>query len=134
MDELSHLLNSLNSASEADTVRRWWDRLADSDRHFLLAAYDERWEKCFFGPTPESDTTPTVLGGRFLPDDDAWGFGEWEEDWREYLVEHSEVSLMSNMFRSGSWLVYPGQLIIRVEWGWTRFQGEELPPSEQQRR
>jgi len=131
LEELPSSLLSYLSDSDREPVLDWWRGLSAIDQRTLVAAYDERWERCFFGPVPDDDTLPVVHGSRFLPDDDAWQFYEWESDWREYLVEHPDVSLMSGMFGSGLWHLPGGRLKISVDWSRTRFQNWELPPSAQ---
>src|SRR5688572_12708436 len=94
LNELPLFLRSSVADAEASAVQQWWDRLTDSDRQLLVAAYDKRWDECFFGPIPDGEAVPTVIGGRYLANDDVWCFSEWETDWREYLVEHPDVPVM----------------------------------------
>jgi hypothetical protein len=121
------MLAGLRPAQRGE-VRRWWAGLADADRRQVSALSDERCEACFFSGSA-AGPVPRVLGGRFLPHDDAWRYYEWEEDWREYLGEHPDVFLLSQCqsrsFRNGD-----GILNVVVDWRLTRFRGEELPPSE----
>lgn len=76
LEYLPHFFRSPVSEAEAGVVWRWWDRLTDSERLTLAAMYDDRWEECFFGPILGDDAVSTVMGGRFLADDDAWCFSE----------------------------------------------------------
>lgn len=96
----------------------------------MVDLVDERWETCFFGVVDEAEPSPIVIGGRFLPHDDAWQFETWEQDWREFLVEHSDVFLAA-MFQPRCYLDGGGSRCLLVDWSLTRFRGAELPPSEQ---
>ena len=126
-------LAMLDAVSEADypAVRNWWDTLHIPDQEILAWLYDERWEECFFGPHIGDESPPTVLGGRFLPHDDAWHFADWETDWREYrLTDHGII--LATEFRSvcllgdGCW----GVRCRLADWNLTRFALWERPPSE----
>lgn len=140
MEELPLTLLTAVPDSERGTVQRWWAELADSARQQLLILCDARCE-CFFGPPVDGEVQPVVIGGRFLPHDDAWRFADWEDEWREYLVEHPALSL-GDRWVEGSVLLasqFPTQYRMDgsgirgriAEWGRTRFEGKELPPSEQ---
>ncbi len=135
MEELPPCIRSFIPQSDVDTAQKWWGWLAPLDREDVVAAFDERWEDCFFGPAPLGDTPPTAIGGRFLRTDDAWQSDDWATDWREYLMEHSDVELMSNMYKNRT-LMLGGGVFHRVwvEWSRTRFRDRELPPSEQSAR
>ncbi|WP_171473738.1 hypothetical protein [Frigoriglobus tundricola] len=115
-----------------DAVRRWWAGLTLSNQRLVAELADEQREASFFGVAPGIASVPTVFGGRFLANDDAWRFGDWEADWREYLTEHPDIFLsaqfVSRCFRDGD-----GSVCILVDWSRTRFCGSELPPSAQRR-
>jgi hypothetical protein len=109
-------------------VFAWWAGLHPVAREEIAGLCDERWEGCFFGPA--ADDPPDICGGRFLAADDAWQFAAWEDDWREYLVEHPDVVIAAG-FRSRCFRDGDGSVCILVDWSRTRFCGPELPPSEQ---
>src|SRR3954447_15671467 len=113
------MLQCLISEDDEGEVLEWWGRLASADQLDLLAACDARWETCFFGPPQDAHPPPEVMGGRFLAHDDAWRSGDWETDWREYMVEHPEAANLSMQDRNSSWLTIEGHIIIRVEWART---------------
>jgi hypothetical protein len=82
-------------------VERWWASLAEAERHEAAALWDERREVCFFAPQSNEagraddwDQVPAVVGGRFVPHDDAVRMAEWQEDWQEYVSGHEEVVLL----------------------------------------
>jgi hypothetical protein len=127
LDELpAELLATVPEESRA-AVLAWWAGLQPVAREEVAGLCDERWEACFFGPS--ADDPPSVVGGRFLAPDDAWLFAAWEDDWREYLVEHPDVVLAST-FRSRSFRDGDGIVNVLVDWSRTRFSVPELPPSE----
>jgi hypothetical protein len=130
LEELPLALLDGVADAERDAVQRWWLGLSPADRQLVADLADERREVCFFGVPDPAEPTPLVLGGRFLAHDDAWRFGAWERDWREYLVEHSDVFLAA-MFETRCYRDGDGSVCVVVDWGLTRFRGAELPPSEQ---
>jgi hypothetical protein len=142
LEELPLALVAVIPEAHRGAVRRWWADLATGDRQQVLELWDERQEECFFGPVADGEVPPVVFGGCFLPHDDAWRFGDWEDDWREYLVEHPARQL-GDRWAEGSVLIaaqFPtvcrldgsGVRCRIAEWGRTRFEGPELPPSERQ--
>jgi len=91
MDEIpAHLLKNL---AEADwsVVREWWVGLSETARSEIVWLCDERQEECFFGVVPKGDSVPSVIGGRFIPHDDAWGLSEWGPGYFEHLLQHPEL-------------------------------------------
>jgi hypothetical protein len=125
-------LSLLDGVAEAcrEEVQRWWVRLPVADQQLVAELADERLETHFFGLAADAESTPIVLGGRFLPHNDAWRFGAWERDWREYLIEHPDVFLVA-MFKSRCYRDGDGSSCVLVDWSRTRLHGSELPPSEQ---
>lgn len=120
-----------------DVIWRWWETLTNETRGELIDMADSRREECFFGLVPDGEVLPVVKGGCFIPHDDAWGFEDWEDNWREYLVEHPAKSLGDRWHEDSVFIMsqlptlnYFGGCWI-VGWGQTRFKDEELPPSEQ---
>jgi hypothetical protein len=119
------------SGHEREIVETWWQLLSSSDRQQIAAMYDE---------APE-DVHQEMTDGYFLARDDAWGFEDWETDWREYLVEHPGVYLgdrwhdgsvvIASQFRSFQLVDEPPTL---ADWNLTRFRAVEMPPSEKSRR
>lgn len=82
-------------------VERWWASLAEAERHEAAGLWDERREVCFFAPQANDagcandwEQVPAVVGGRFVPHDDAVRMAEWQEDWQEYVLGHEEVVLL----------------------------------------
>jgi hypothetical protein len=57
---------------------------------------DERTESCFFGVVADErdHVVPKVRGGRFIPDDDSWGFDECGLSYFDHLVAHPELVLV----------------------------------------
>lgn len=74
----------------------WWASLTEAARSAVVSLCDERLDACFFGPTPDDPEAPVpaVLGGRFIPHDDAWGLAEWGPGYFEHLLEHPELVIV----------------------------------------
>jgi hypothetical protein len=87
---------------DAESVARaWWDSLTDDQRGRIAGAWDDRLEVRFFTPQGEDegaadgwDRVPRVVGGRFLPPDDAWGLEEWGPGYFEHLLQHPELVIV----------------------------------------
>src|SRR5262249_40274035 len=91
-----HVLEPL-AGTEHGAVREWWSRLTQTARVGLVAAGDDAREERFFGRVADAqEQPPVVIGGRFVPHDDAWGCEEWKQEYYEYLVEHPEVVVMGS--------------------------------------
>src|ERR1700722_12830162 len=74
----------------------WWTGLPEDARAEMARLCDERLDACFFGVgADERDPiVPKVRGGRFMPDDDAWGFDEWGPSYFDHLIAHPELVLV----------------------------------------
>jgi len=140
MEELPPALRAAVSVAELGVIRQWWEQLPSEERGLVAGMYDPRCEGCFFGPTEDDEGPPLVFGGDCLPHDDTPA-DDWEDDWREYVVEHPPAEqryremggtgvLLSSMFRSYTVLA-GGQFV--AEWELTTFPISEMPPSEQLR-
>jgi hypothetical protein len=125
LEELPLALLAAIPDSERVAVQRWWAELSNVARQEVVELCDERCEECFFGPPAEGEEQPVVIGGRFLPHDDAWRFADWAADWREYLTAHPDV-VIAAQFRSRCFMTG----CLWVDWSRTRFAVAELPPSE----
>jgi len=93
------LLSAIPSGKE-EVVRDWWSSLSELDQKQLVELWDNRLEVCFFSPQsdPEGQTDewsqiPKVVGGRFVPTDNASGLSEWGPDYFEYLLLNPELVL-----------------------------------------
>ncbi len=126
------LLDQLLDADKTAAVR-WWLMLEPADRALVEALYDPRNELCFFGADGDEGTAPQVISGYLSADDNVGGSDDWVDSWRQYLVEHPEMAVMSAYFGSRSWLFLGLHLNVWVDWGRTRFRPREMPPSEQWR-
>ena len=84
------------SAADRLAVEVWWAGLPDVARYEVEALCDERLDRCFFGVGlgGPGDVVPRVIGGRFLPDDDAAGWEEWYAAYFDDLVNRSEFEPM----------------------------------------
>lgn len=100
MDELPADLLQATPPDAVSVAQEWWNTLDEESRRRVAGLWDERLEVQFF--TPQSDDTgcmdtwdqvPAVSGGRFVPTDDARGFGEWGPGYFEYLLQHPELVL-----------------------------------------
>ena len=89
MDAMPLDLTTPLPADGRDVASAWWAGLSPAGRDEVVALCDPGRDH-FFGPTAEA---PGVVGGRFVPHDDAWGFAEWGPDWFDHLMEHPEVML-----------------------------------------
>lgn len=141
MEELPPALLDRVPLAHQAAVRDWWARLSDPERRQVAWLCDERWDSCFFGLLTVGETAPLVIGGRFLAHDDAWRAADWEEEWREYLVEHpgryhgngwpETAALIASQFHSTCLLSDdPGVGCRLGDWSLTRFAVRERPPSE----
>jgi hypothetical protein len=88
----ARLLNRL-SPGDAELIADWWAGLADSDRTEVVALCDARLEECFFGvpPADQEEVIPVVIGGRFVPGDDAAGWAEWHAELFDHLLCHPDL-------------------------------------------
>ncbi|MDY3553516.1 hypothetical protein R5W24_002619 [Gemmata sp. JC717] len=142
MDAIPLALLRAVPGAERAVVRQWWAGLLPADWHHVAELCDERLERGFFGPVADGEAPPPVLGGHFLPHDDAWRFADWEADWREYLVDRGDgyhgngwpetAALIASQFRSVCYLGDEPWVHCRMaDWSLTRFARREWPPSAQ---
>jgi hypothetical protein len=77
-------------------VVSWWSSLTEDNRRMVATLCDERQEKCFFGliPVDADREAPVVLGGRFVPHDDAAGWAEWHAEYFDHLLNNPELVLV----------------------------------------
>ncbi|MDX2060962.1 MAG: hypothetical protein SFV24_24335 [Gemmatimonadales bacterium] len=140
MEELPVALLDAVPEAGRDAVRRWWAELPAADRCLVADLCDPRRDACFFGPV--GGDAPAVIGGRFLPHDDARWLADWETDWREYLADRpggyhgngrpETAALIASQFRSVCLLGdEPGVGCRLADWNLTRFAIGERPPSAQ---
>lgn len=139
MDECpTTLLGGLCDA-DADAVRAWWSRLDSVDRDGVSGVLGPVSDAWFTGVMPDDDPAalPSVELRPFLAGGSPGLVGEWEEDFRAYLVEHPEV-LITSMFPT--WHVYIGagpggqggqSYTIWADWDRVAAASWMLPPSEQ---
>ena len=97
MDPLPLDLTVPLPAAGRDAASAWWAGLSPASRDEVTSLCDPRRDDCFFGPTDVD--APGVVGGRFVPHDDAWGFAEWGPGWFDHLMEHPEVTLWDVVVR-----------------------------------
>jgi hypothetical protein len=79
----AQLLATLSPAA-AVAARVWWGRLRESDRDEIIAL-------CI--PDGEPTGAPRVIGGRFVPSDDAAGWSEWMAAYFEDLIDRPDPAL-----------------------------------------
>jgi hypothetical protein len=86
----------LFSDVDREAIATWWEGLSDESRTEMAHLCDERTESCFFGVVADErdHVVPKVRGGRFIPDDDSWGFDEWGLSYFDHLVAHPELVLV----------------------------------------
>jgi hypothetical protein len=93
MDEFpGQLLDGLSSADRT-MVAAWWAELPDATRSQVADLYDPSRDNCFFGVAPGDTAThlPKVIGGRFIPRDEAACWAEWHAELFDYLVCNPEL-------------------------------------------
>jgi hypothetical protein len=90
MDSMPLALTTPLQAAGRDVASAWWAGLSSASREEVTALCDPGQDR-FFGPADAG--APQVVGGRFVPHDDAWGFAEWGPGWFDHLMEHPEVML-----------------------------------------
>jgi hypothetical protein len=136
VEEIPRTLLEHVSNSARFIVERWWVKLADRERQEVVELCDVEREECFFGPAASGEEQPIVVGGHFLPHDDAWRLEDWVDEWREYLVEHKELFLTTQFV---SWRLDVGRgpfgesgysVDCWADWSRTLFRNDELPPSQ----
>src|SRR6185312_13370071 len=93
MDGIPRALLDDFAVPETCGIEEWWATLTDEARAEVVAFCDERRDGSFFMPIPGDPSTPmpVVIGGRFVPHDDAWGLSEWGPDRFEYILDHPEL-------------------------------------------
>jgi hypothetical protein len=96
MTDIPNELLNVFADVEQLSISRWWDGLSEDARSEVARLCDERMDSCFFGVVADErdHVVPKVRGGRFVPDDDAWGFDEWGLSYFDHLIEHPELVLV----------------------------------------
>ena len=96
MVEVPSQLRRVYADVDRAAIDAWWGGLNDKARADVARLCDERVDACFFGVVADErdHIVPKVRGGRFLADDDAWGFDEWGPSYFEHLIEHPELVLV----------------------------------------
>lgn len=101
MVELPTDLMAALPESAAPVVQQWWASLTEANRQQVAGFWDQRLEVVFFAPQLDEagrlddwEQIPTVVGGRFVPPDDAWGLSEWGPGYFEHLLQHPELVLV----------------------------------------
>lgn len=91
-DALSNVFEDVDRAE----VEAWWAELSEEARGEVARLCDERLDACFFGVVAEErdHVVPKVRGGRFVPEEDQWGFDEWGPSYFEHLLAHPELVLV----------------------------------------
>src|SRR5947209_584737 len=97
MDEIPPDLLDGVTPARAGEVRAWWMSLSDADRGEVTTLWDERWDSCFFTPRRDDvgglhwESGPSVIGGHFVPKDDAAGWAEWYSECFDYLICNQDM-------------------------------------------
>jgi hypothetical protein len=101
MDELPADLLAALPLGAGPVAQNWWASLTEADRRLVAGLWDERREVKFFTPQPDDagrvdswEQVPGVIGGRFVPPDDARGLGEWGPGYFEHLLQHPELVIV----------------------------------------
>lgn len=96
MIEVPSQLRRVYADVDRAAIEAWWGGLDDEARADVARLCDERADACFFGVVADErdHIVPKVRGGRFVADDDAWGFDEWGPSYFEHLIEHPELVLV----------------------------------------
>ncbi|MFO1020439.1 MAG: hypothetical protein U0903_07055 [Planctomycetales bacterium] len=84
--------NSIPDDLMADAVT-WWQQLSDKDRDDLQQLCDSRKELFLFETFSREEPSPRIIGGKFIPHDDAFGTSEWQEDYFQYLLDNPELMI-----------------------------------------
>jgi hypothetical protein len=94
--EVPSQLRKVYADVDRAAIDAWWGGLDDEARADVARLCDERADACFFGVVADErdHIVPKVRGGRFVADDDAWGFDEWGPSYFEHLIEHPELVLV----------------------------------------
>src|SRR5688500_15097014 len=94
--EVPSQLRAVYSDVDRDAIDAWWAGLDDGARKEVARLCDERADACFFGVVADErdHVVPKVRGGRFIADDDSWGFDEWGLSYFEHLIQHPELVLV----------------------------------------
>jgi hypothetical protein len=76
-----------------ETVAHWWAGLSDTQQSDLSELYDKRQDTCFFGMIKEElqAPVPKVIGGKFIPTDDAAVWDGWCAEYFDYLMSNPEL-------------------------------------------
>jgi hypothetical protein len=96
MAELPSHLTQVFAEADKGAIDTWWSGLTEEARAEVARLCDERAETCFFGIVAgqRDHVVPKVRGGRFVPDDDAWGCDEWGPSYFDHLIAHPELVLI----------------------------------------
>jgi hypothetical protein len=88
------------SLADAAAAEAWWAGLSEADHCEVASLCDERQDRCFFGLAPFLDGVmpPVVVGGRFVPSDDAAGWSDWSAALFEHLVAQPDPMLYEPPF------------------------------------
>lgn len=96
MTPIPSQLSTVFAKADRAAIETWWAELSEAARAEIATLCDERADACFFGVVADErdHVVPKVRGGRFLPEDDAWGFDEWGPSYFDHLVAHPELVLV----------------------------------------
>jgi hypothetical protein len=91
------------STGDLRSVEQWWSALGETSRSDVARLWDERMDVCLFGIVPEEPgaSAPVVIGGRFVPRDDAAGWAEWHAAYFDHLINNPELVFDETMVRRG---------------------------------
>ncbi len=89
----STLVDSL-PPSLVPEAESWWQSLGPQDRGEVSRLCDGRKDLFLFETFSEGEDKPRVTGGKFIPHDDAFGLGEWGEDYFQHLLDHPELMIV----------------------------------------
>jgi hypothetical protein len=92
MDEIPGQLVDGLSPDKGKEVAAWWAGLDDASRSHVADLCDPRQDESFFGAASD---VPVVIGGRFVPGDDAAGWSEWHAELFDHLLSNPELVLFA---------------------------------------
>ena len=96
MEEIPSQLVEGLSIADGRAVAIWWTALDRAAQVEVVALWDGQQDECFFGASRDAPgaPAPVVIGGRFVPHDDAWGLSEWGPSYFEHLLNHPELVIL----------------------------------------
>lgn len=95
------LIDELSPSETRAAVQLWWAKLTDEIQNEIIRMCDIRQDFCSFVSDEDESgqfqwhSLPILIKGRFVEEGEAQKNDDWTMDLYEYLINHPEVTLLS---------------------------------------